>query len=123
MKTYTTREAIIKDIDSAYRKMGNAQAIAQEHLDQEELLKGSSEVIQLRHEREAADKQFRKIKRLQTDRLPKLKECLAMFDTLPLPGTSTEMTGESAPPAQPGKGAGPDDELKSTPPEQPSVTH
>lgn len=88
MKTYTSAAQIEKDIDSALRKVAKAKIIAQEHLDMEDLLKGTTNVSELREHRDAADKQFRKIKRLETVRLAKLKEKLQEFNTLSLPLTS-----------------------------------
>jgi len=86
MKRYTSREQIVKDIDSALRKVGNAKAVAQEHLEQEEFLKGVHHLLsELRAHRDKADFQFRKIKRLETVRLPYLKAKLSEFDTQPLP--------------------------------------
>jgi len=84
MKHYTSREAILKDIDAAHRKIVKAKKVAQEHLDAEELLGGTGEIKELREHREAADKQFRKIKRLETVRLKQLGEKLAEFDTMSL---------------------------------------
>jgi len=84
MRKYKTREQIIRDIDNALAKVIKAKVVAQEHLDQEELLTGGNNLVELRKQREAADKQFRKIKRLETVRLPKLKEKLAEWDTIPL---------------------------------------
>jgi len=87
MKKYTHRDQIIKDIDSALRKIEKAKKVAQGYLDEEELLLGTDNVSEYRQARENADKQFRKIKRLETLRLPKLKEKLAEMDTIELPGT------------------------------------
>lgn len=92
MKAYTSAAQIEKDIDSAYRKIAKAKLVAQEHLDMEELLKGTSNVSELREHRDAADKQFRKIKRLETVRLVKLKVKLAEFNTLSLQLTSPQDT-------------------------------
>lgn len=115
MKTYKTREQIIRDIDSAYRKIGNAKAIAQEHLDNEQLLVGSpSQLSELRKEREKADKQFRKIKRLETVRLPKLKTRLAEWDTPLLNGAddiALAKTPAPVPPTPPPPSAESDDVL------------
>lgn len=86
MKKYTTSTQIEKDIDSAYKKIAKAKAVAQEHLDCESLLVGTTALDELRQHREAADKMFRKIKRLETVRLPKLKEKLQEFNTLSMPG-------------------------------------
>lgn len=86
MKTYTSAAQIEKDIDSALKKIAKAKAIAQEHLDAEALLIGASDLTEIREHREAADKQFRKIKRLETVRLPKLKAKLQEFNTIPLAG-------------------------------------
>jgi len=86
MKRYTSRESILKDIDAAHRKTAKAKKVAQEHLDSDELLSGTDNASELRECRDAADKQFRKIKRLETVRLPKLDEKLAEFDTIPIQG-------------------------------------
>lgn len=104
MKTYKSREQILRDIDSAHRKIAKAKNIAQEHLDAEELMRGTAFLSELRLEREAADKQLRKIKRLETIRLPKLGEKLAEFDTLLLippthTGPETASEPSSPPPA------------------------
>lgn len=85
MKKYTSSTQIEKDIDSALRKVAKAKATAQEHLDMEDLLKGADNASELREHREAADKQFRKIKRLESVRLVKLKNALAEFNTGALP--------------------------------------
>lgn len=85
MKRYTTRDQIIKDIDSEHRKIAEAKIVEQEHLDEEELLTGTNDLTGLREARDKADKQFRKIKRLETMRLPKLGEKLAEFDMMALP--------------------------------------
>lgn len=85
MKIYKNRDQIIKDIDAAHRKIAAAKKIAQEFLDEEELLTGTANLTDLNKARDAADKQFRKIKRLQTVRLPKLGEKLAEMDTMELP--------------------------------------
>ncbi len=95
MKNYKTREPIIKDIDAAHRKITKAKRIAQEHLDAEELLTGTGEVQELREHREAADKQFRKIKRLETVRLKQLGDKLAEFDTIQLTLSSDEPESQS----------------------------
>lgn len=87
MKKYTSREQIVKDIDVARKKITKAKLVAQEHLDQEELLTGGSNLIELRKHREAADFQFRKIKRLEDRRLPQLGRKLAEWDTLELSTT------------------------------------
>jgi len=84
MKNYKSREQIIKDIDAAHRKIAKAKTVAQEHLDAEELLCGTDNAAELRECRNAADKQFRKIKRLEMVRLPKLGEKLAEWDTIQL---------------------------------------
>lgn len=84
MKRYTNREGIIKDIDAAHRKIAKAKLVAQGFLDEEELLTGTMNLVELRSARESADKQFRKIKRLETVRLPKLGAKLVEMDTLPL---------------------------------------
>lgn len=82
MKRYTSREQILKDIDSAHRKIAKANVAAQEHLDNEEFLRGATEsVAEMRQHREAADFQFRKIERLKTKRLVALGAKLAEFDT------------------------------------------
>jgi hypothetical protein len=100
MKRYTSREQIIKDIDGACEKVKKALKVAQEHLDQEELLTGATEKVEeLRRHREAADFQFRKIKRLKEVRLIKLKERLAEFDTGALISTSPPDTSQAAPPS------------------------
>lgn len=111
MKLYTSREQIIKDIDGALKKVARAKTTAQEHLDAEELLTGSSNVTELRKERELADKQFRKVKRLETVRLPKLKSKLAEWDTVPLNGLDTlpEPNQEPAQSLQPQPAFSPDD--------------
>ncbi len=90
MKRYTSREKIIKDIDGALKRVASAKRLAQEYLDDEELLTGTSAVDKLRKAREAADFQFRKIKRLENVRLPALKAKLAEFDTSSLPGISLD---------------------------------
>lgn len=84
MKKYTTPEQVTKDIDSALKKIEKAKRVAQEHLDQEQFSTGGNELSELRKHREAADFQFRKIKRLETVRLPKLKAKLAEMRTTPL---------------------------------------
>lgn len=84
MKKHTHRDQIVKDIDRAHAKIKFAKEAAQGFLDEEELLTGTGNVVELRAAREAADKQFRKIKRLETVRLPKLGEKLAEMDTIPL---------------------------------------
>jgi len=96
VKRYTKREQIIKDIDTAHRKIAKAKVVMQEHFDMEELLRGCGANAEQRAATEAADKQMRKIKRLETVRLPQLGAKLAEFDTIPiipsdtLPGTSSE---------------------------------
>lgn len=96
MKRYTTREAIIKDIDTAHRKIAKAKVVMQEHFDMEELLRGCGANAEQRAATEAADKQMRKIKRLETVRLPYLGAKLAEFDTIPLAlsHTAPETTSE-----------------------------
>lgn len=84
MKRYKNREQILKDIDRAHAKIAASKKVAQGFLDEEELLTGTGNLVELRAARESADKQFRKIKRLETVRLPKLGEKLAEMDTLPL---------------------------------------
>ncbi len=84
MKKYTHRDQILKDIARAHAKIKKAKEVAQGFLDEEELLTGTGNVVELRAAREAADKQFRKIKRLEMVRLPKLGEKLAEMDTMPL---------------------------------------
>lgn len=101
MKTYTSRESILKDIDAAHRKIAKAKTVAQGHLDAEELLPGTDNAAELRECRDAADKQFRKIKRLETVRLPKLGEKLAEFDTIPLIPSHTLPETASAPSSAP----------------------
>ncbi len=102
MKRYTSREQIIRDIDSALKKVRLAKVKAQECLDQEELLNGSVENLsELREHREKADFQFRKIRRLENVRLPALKEKLAEFDTLALPGTLPDTGCSPASPQPP----------------------
>lgn len=86
MKKYSSAAQIEKDIDSAHKKIAKAKAIAQEHLGAEALLLGASDLTEIREHREAADKQFRKIKRLEAIRLPKLKAKLQEFNTIPLAG-------------------------------------
>jgi hypothetical protein len=86
MKRYTHRDEILKDIDSAHRKLAKAKTVAQEHLDAEAFLVGTTDLTGLRFHREAADKQFRKIKRLENVRLKKLGEKLAEMDTVPMEG-------------------------------------
>lgn len=95
MKTYTSAAQIEKDIDSAYRKIAKAKLVAQEHLDMEELLKGASNLSELREHQDAADKQFRKIKRLETVRLVKLKAKLAEFNTVALPFAGQDTAPDS----------------------------
>ena len=90
MKIYTTKEQVEKDIDSALNKVTKAKALAQEHLDAESLLEGTGDLTSLRIHRDAADKQFRKIKRLETVRLRFLKEKLAEMLTGSL-ALNTEM--------------------------------
>lgn len=84
MKNYTSATQVIKDIDSALKKIEKAKKVAQEHLDQEEFLTGGNELSELRKHREAADFQFRKIKRLESVRIPKLRQKLAEMETEPL---------------------------------------
>lgn len=96
MKTYTSAAQIEKDIDSALRKVAKAKLVAQEHLDMEELLKGTTNVVELREHRDAADKQFRKIKRLETVRLAKLKAKLAEFNTGALPFAGQDTAPDSS---------------------------
>lgn len=84
MKNYKTRDQILKDIDTAHRKIKKAKAAAQGFLDEEELLTGTGNVVDLRAAREAADKEFRKIKYQQDKRLKLLGERLAEMDTMPL---------------------------------------
>ena len=84
MKIYKNRDQIIADIDRAHAKISKARVVAQEHLDAEEFLIGTTDLTGLREHREAADKQFRKIKRLINVRLKKLGEKLAEMDTAPL---------------------------------------
>lgn len=103
MKKYTSSAQIEKDINSAYKKIAKAKVVAQEHIDAESLLIGTTALDELREHREAADKMFRKIKRLETVRLPKLKEKLQEFNTLALPGVlppnnEPGLSPESAPP-------------------------
>jgi hypothetical protein len=86
MKRYTCRDQIIADIDRAHAKIAKAKVVAQEHLDAEEFLTGTTDLSGLRLHREAADKQFRKIKRLENVRLKKLGEKLAEMDTVPMEG-------------------------------------
>jgi len=86
MKIYKTRDQILKDIDSANRKIAKAKVVAQEHLDAESFLIGTTDLTGLRQHREAADKQFRKIKRLKNVRLKKLGDKLAEMDTIPIEG-------------------------------------
>lgn len=95
MKRYKNREQILKDIDRAHAKIAAAKKVAQGFLDEEELLTGTGNVVELRAAREAADKQFLKIKRLQTVRLPKLGEKLAEMDTLPLAGVESSEKNQS----------------------------
>lgn len=104
MKRYTSREQILKDINSAHAKIAKAKQIAQSHLDEEELFAGTDNASELRKCRDAADKQFRKIKRLETVRLPKLGEKLAEFDTIPLipqESSRTELDSTSPPSSEP----------------------
>lgn len=84
MKNYKSRDQILKDINAAHRKIAKAKLVAQGFLDEEELLTGTMNLVDMRAAREAADKQFRKIKRLETVRLPKLGAKLAEMDTMPL---------------------------------------
>lgn len=85
MKTYTSTLQIERDIDKAYAKISKAKKSAQEHLDAEALYIGSTKLDEIRFHREAADKLLRKIKRLETVRLPKLKEKLQEMNTIALP--------------------------------------
>ncbi len=102
MKRYENREAIIRDIDSALKKISKAKKAAQENLDQEELLTEIPEQLSvLRQHRESADFQFRKIRRLENVRLPALKAKLAEFDTLALPGTLPDTGCSPASPQPP----------------------
>jgi len=103
MKRYTSVAQVDKDIDKAHMKIAKSKAIAQEHLDAESLLEGSTDVTELRQHREAADKQFRKIKRLESVRLKRLGEersrlCTPVFA---VPGIAPETLPQSAPPLQP----------------------
>jgi len=86
MKRYTHRDQIIADIDRARAKIKKAKIVAQEHLDAEAFLTGTTDLSGLRLHREAADKQFRKIKRLENVRLKKLGEKLAEMDTMRMEG-------------------------------------
>jgi len=86
MKKYTHRNQILTDIDHAHAKISMAKIVAQEHLDAESLLTGTTDLSGLRLHREAADKQFRKIKRLENVRLKNLGEKLAEMDTVPMEG-------------------------------------
>jgi hypothetical protein len=92
MKRYTSVAQVDKDIDSAHRKIAKAKLVAQEHLDAESLLEGTTDVTELRQHREAADKQFRKIKRLENVRLRKLGEERSRIYTpvFSVPGISPE---------------------------------
>lgn len=101
VKKYTSREQIIKDIDSAHKKITKAKKVAQEHLDQEEFLTGGSELQELRKHREAADFQFRKIKRLENRRLPMLGRKLAEWDTIPLVASPDTEPAKLPPPCEP----------------------
>lgn len=100
MKRYTSREQILKDIDSAHKKIAKARRVAQSYLDEEELFSGTDNASELRKCRDAADKQFRKIKRLETVRLPKLGEKLAEMDTIPLIPSHTAPEQTSTPSAE-----------------------
>lgn len=85
MKKYKDAKQIERDIDKAYKKIGVAKKDAQEHLDAEALFIGSTKLDEIRFHRESADKLLRKIKRLETVRLPKLKEKLQEMNTIALP--------------------------------------
>lgn len=85
MKKYKDAKQIERDIDKAYKKIGVAKKDAQEHLDAEALYIGSTKLDEIRFHREAADRLLRKIKRLETVRLPKLKEKLQEMNTIALP--------------------------------------
>lgn len=97
MKKYTSTEQIERDIDKAYAKIAKAKEVAQGYLDEEQLLIGGTDVSELRDVREKADFQFRKIKRLEDVRLPKLKSALAEFNTLTLPLPDTAPDSVSPP--------------------------
>lgn len=101
MKKYTSREQIIKDIDKALAKVTKAKAVAQEHLDQESFLIGTTNLSELRAHREAADFQLRKIKRLENVRLKMLKEKLSEFDTAPLALPPDTLPAKTSSPALP----------------------
>lgn len=99
MKRYTSRDQILNDIDKALAKVAKAKLAAQEHLDNEEFLKGIDEKLsELREYREQADYQFRKIKRLETVRLPYLKTKLSEFDTATFPSLDTASEKNPLPP-------------------------
>jgi hypothetical protein len=84
MKKYTNCNQIIADIDRAHAKIAKAKLVAQEHIDAESFLTGTTDLSGLSLHREAADKQFRKIERLQNVRLKKLGEKLAEMNTMSL---------------------------------------
>lgn len=85
MKKYKDAQQIERDIDKAYKKIESAKKSAQDHLDTEALPIGTTALDELRYHRECADKLLRKIKRLETVRLPKLKEKLQEMNTIALP--------------------------------------
>lgn len=102
MRKYKNRDQIIRDIDKARAKVQCAKKIAQEHLDAEELLTGiASRLSELKQHRENADAQFRKIKYLETRRLPALGNALAEWDTKLLPGIAPAPTSAPVPPIEP----------------------
>lgn len=85
-KIYATREAILKDIDAARRKMKRLRKQSLEHDGESKIWFSMGNEVNANNEMDESARLWRKASRIENTRLKRLGATLAMFDTVPLGG-------------------------------------
>lgn len=85
-KLYATREAILKDIESARKKMERIRAKSVEHDEEAKAWYALGHQVNGDNEKDEAARLWRKASRIENTRLKRLGSTLAIFDTIPLSG-------------------------------------